>query len=78
MNWMGISSQTDWNYLSRPESTDALKCLEAVCKEFLDAAPMLLNDLSHNLEEPAVRMARSCYRQGPPKEWVYDRGTGFS
>ena len=51
---MGISSQTDWFDLSEDDYSEAADSLMQVCTCFLDAAPGLLDGLSHNLPEPEV------------------------
>jgi hypothetical protein len=58
LSWMGISSQTDWFYLSESDYGEAAECLAQACSCFLDAVPKLLNDLSHELPEPEVRAWR--------------------
>jgi hypothetical protein len=58
LSWMGISSQTDWFYLSESDYGEAAKCLAQACSCFLDAVQKLLNDLSHELPEPEVRAWR--------------------
>jgi hypothetical protein len=55
LSWMGISSQTDWIYLSEAESDEAAECLGQLCRQFLNAVPKLLEGLTHDLPEPDVR-----------------------
>jgi hypothetical protein len=52
--WMGIT-QTDWFDLSEDEYSEAADSLARVCTYFLDAAPKLLDGLSHELPESEVR-----------------------
>lgn len=57
--WTGVSSQTDWFYLSEEEYSEAAECLVHLCTLFLDALPVLLDGLSHDLPEPEVRSWRT-------------------
>jgi hypothetical protein len=61
LSWMGISSQTDWIYLSDTDSDDAVECLGQLCRQFLSAVPELLDGLSHDLPEPYVREWRDLF-----------------
>lgn len=59
LGWMGISSQTDWFYLSEDDYVEAAECLVQICTCFLDAVPKFLDGLSHDLPEPEVRSWRT-------------------
>lgn len=61
LSWMGISSQTDWIYLSEAESDKAAECLGQFCRQFLSAVPKLLEGFSHDLPEPDVREWRDLF-----------------
>ena len=61
LGWMGISSQTDWFDLSEDDSRDAADCLLQACTYFLDAAPKLLEGLSHELPEVQVQYWRTLF-----------------
>ena len=58
LSWMGISSQTDWFDLSESDYDEAADTLLQVCACFLNAVPDLLDGLSHDLPEPALRAWR--------------------
>lgn len=58
LSWMGISSQTDWLDLAEDDYSEAAGSLMQICTCFLDAAPKLLDGLSHDLPEPEVRAWR--------------------
>jgi hypothetical protein len=45
-SWFGISSQTEWAYLSEIEAKQATKCLADLCSHFIKNAKMLLKGLA--------------------------------
>ncbi|HXM97102.1 MAG TPA: hypothetical protein VN982_01365 [Candidatus Dormibacteraeota bacterium] len=61
LSWMGISSQTDWMYLSEDEADEAAECLGQLCGQFLSAVPKLLEGLSHDLPKLDVREWRDLF-----------------
>ncbi len=54
LNWLGISSETEWTRLSNSDIEPTSQALTTIIKYFMDAAPKLLEGLTPELIEKEV------------------------